>query len=222
MTPIRVEQVTKRYRRGSEVVTAVDRATFELRPGTMTGLVGPSGSGKTTLLNLLLGGDDPDEGAVHGLPTQASWSLSAVVPQSLCLLDELTLAENVTLPVRLGATPRGSAQELMTELGIAGLADRAPAETSLGEQQRAAVARALLTATGLLVVDEPTSHQDEANALRVVDALAVHAAHGATVVVATHDARVVERCDPVLQIRDGVVRPAEPGSSSRFEHSGGG
>lgn len=222
MTPVRVEQVTKRYRRGSEIVTAVDRATFELRPGTMTGLVGPSGSGKTTLLNLLLGGEDPDEGSIHGLPAEPDWSLSAVVPQSLGLLDELTLAENVTLPVRLGGTPRASVQELMTQLGIAGLADRAPEETSLGEQQRAAVARALLTATALLVVDEPTSHQDETNARRVVDALAAHAAQGSTVVVATHDARVVARCDPVFHIRDGVVTSAGSGSGPRYEHSDGG
>lgn len=222
MTTVRVEQVTKRYRRGSEIVTAVDRATLELRPGTMTGLVGPSGSGKTTLLNLLLGGDEPDEGAVHGVPTEPDWSLSAVVPQSLGLLDELTLAENVTLPVRLGATPTRSAEELMGRLGIAALADRSPRETSLGEQQRAAVARALLTGCELLVVDEPTSHQDEANVLIVVDALAAHAAEGAAVIVATHDARVVARCDPVLHIRDGVVAPAGSEAALRFEAGDGG
>lgn len=206
---VHVEGVTKRYRRGSEIVTAVDRVTFELRPGTMTALIGPSGSGKTTLLNLLVGGDEPDDGTIRGVPDTPDWATLAIVPQSLGLLDELTLGENISLPERFGASASSPVDELMAQLGIDHLADRAPGETSLGEQQRAAVARALLDGPALLVADEPTSHQDEANTFRVVDALAACAKDGSCVFLATHDLRVVERCDAVLSMRDGIVTPWE-------------
>ncbi|HSM66410.1 MAG TPA: ATP-binding cassette domain-containing protein, partial [Ilumatobacteraceae bacterium] len=109
---VQVEGVTKRYRRGSEIVTAVERATFELHPGTITALVGPSGSGKTTLLDLLVGGDEPDEGTIRGVPEASDWSALAIVPQSLGLLDELTIGENISLPERLGATPSSPIGEL--------------------------------------------------------------------------------------------------------------
>ncbi len=204
---VRVDGVTKRYRRGSEIVTAVDRATFELQPGTVTALVGPSGSGKTTLLDLLVGGDEPDDGTIRGVPDVPDWSELAIVPQSLGLLDELTIGENISLPERFGASPSSPVADLMTQLSIDHLADRSPGETSLGEQQRAAVARALLAGPALLVADEPTSHQDEVNTFRVVDALAACAAGGSCVFLATHDLRVVERCDIVLAMRDGVVTP---------------
>jgi len=217
---VRVENVTKRYRRGSETVTAVDRATFELQPGTITALVGPSGSGKTTLLNLLVGGDEPDEGAIFGVPDRRDWSMLAVVPQSLGLLGELTIGENISLPERFGAPSTSSLTDLMGQLAIDHLADRAPEETSLGEQQRAAVARALLSGPALLVADEPTSHQDEANTFRVVDALAAYAADGSCVLLATHDTRVLERCDAVLSMRDGEVAPHDAPDDAPDDGSG--
>lgn len=208
MNPVvQIVGVTKRYRRGSEIVTAVDQATFELRPGTTTALVGPSGSGKTTLLDLVVGGDEPDDGTIRGVPDVPDWSRLAIVPQSLGLLDELTIGENISLPDRFGTSPSSAAADLMARLAIDHLAERSPAETSLGEQQRAAVARALLAGPALLVADEPTSHQDEANTFRVVDALAACAAGGSCVLLATHDHRVLERCDVVLAMRDGVVAP---------------
>jgi putative ABC transport system ATP-binding protein len=204
---VRVEGVSRRYLRGSEIVTAVTDATFELWPGTMTALIGPSGSGKTTLLNMIIGGDEPDEGAIHGVPSSGDWSVLAIVPQSLGLLDELSMLENIALPLRFGREASHSAIELMDTLGIAALAQRSPSETSLGEQQRAAVARALITAPTILVADEPTSHQDEANMNRVVDSLATCAASGSAVIIATHDLRVIDRCDVVLGLSDGAILP---------------
>jgi len=197
--------LTKRYRRGREVVTAVDEASFELCSGVLTALVGPSGSGKTTLLNLLVGGDEPDEGRVVGTTDDPDWNDLAVVPQALGLLPELTMGENVDLPRRLGAADTRPAADVMGLLGLGELADRAPVETSLGEQQRAAVARALVTTPALLVADEPTSHQDDANARRVVAAFVESAAAGSCVLLATHDHRVLEECGRVLRMRDGVV-----------------
>ena len=202
---VRAEHLTKRYRRGREIVTAVDGASFELSSGVLTALVGPSGSGKTTLLNLIIGGDDPDEGRVIGFPDEPDWSQLAVVPQALGLLPELTMGENVDLPRRLGAVGARPAAEVMDLLGIGGLVDRAPNETSLGEQQRAAIARALVAWPILLVADEPTSHQDDAKTRLVVSSLAEMAAAGTCVLLATHDPRVIDECERTLRIRDGVV-----------------
>jgi putative ABC transport system ATP-binding protein len=95
---VEVRGVTKRFRRGPEIVTAVRDASFTLRRGSLTVLSGPSGSGKTTLLNLVMGWETPDEGAVTGVPNRLTWSDLAVLPQSLGLLEHLTLAENVSLP----------------------------------------------------------------------------------------------------------------------------
>ena len=205
MTVVRLTNLTKRHHRGREVVTAVDRVSLELSPGSMIALVGPSGSGKTTLINLIVGGDEPDEGEVVGIPARPDWAQLAIVPQTLGLLPELSLGENVGLPVRLGAAAARTVDDVLESLGIGSLADRPPQEASLGEQQRAAVARALLTGPALLVADEPTSHQDQANTNRVIDALADLAARGACVFVATHDPRVLDRCDQVFHLRDGVL-----------------
>ena len=205
MSIVAVRNVTKRYRRGRETVTAVDAASFEVMAGEITGLVGPSGSGKTTLLDIVVGGVKPDVGRITGLTDEPTWAELAVVPQALGLLPELTIRENIDLPRRLGIPAPVDTDKVMGALGIAALVDRAPDEISLGEQQRAAIARALVTAPLLLVADEPTSHQDEVNVDRVVAALHETARAGSGVLVATHDPRVIERCDRMLQIRDGVV-----------------
>lgn len=202
---LRLTDVTKRYTRGREVVTAVDHVSFELSSGSLIALVGPSGSGKTTLLNVIVGGDEADEGVVEGPSGRADWSQLAIVPQSLGLLPELTMGENVGLPLRLGARGATDVAAVMELLAIGALADRPPVETSLGEQQRAAVARALVTVPALLVADEPTSHQDEGNTDRVTAALADAAAAGSCVFVATHDSRMLDHCDRVLRMTDGVV-----------------
>ena len=103
----------------------------------------------------------------------------------------------------------------METLGVAELFDRAPNEVSLGEQQRAAVARALVTAPTLLVADEPTSHQDGANTQRVIDALVTAAARGSCVLVATHDQRVVDACDRRFRMHDGAITAESVPDSSR-------
>ncbi len=205
MNTIGVEGLTKRFQRGREVITAVDNATFVLPAGTLTALVGPSGSGKTTLLNLLVRGDEADAGCVLGVPERSDWTQLALVPQALGLLPELTVGENVGVPQRLGAQRCRPACDMMERLGVGDLVDRAPSQVSLGEQQRVAVARALVTSPAFLVADEPTSHQDDANAHRVISALVELAATGSCVLVATHDGRVLDVCGQLLRIRDGVV-----------------
>ncbi len=205
MSIFRVEHITKRYQRGRETVVAVNDASFEVAAGEITGLVGPSGSGKTTLLDIVVGGTEADGGRIHGMPDAPTWAELAVVPQALGLLPELTIRENVDLPRFLGTPAPVDTDEIMAALGIDGLADRPPDEVSLGEQQRAAIARALLTSPRVLVADEPTSHQDEANVIRVLAALHETTRTGSAVLVATHDPRVIAQGDRVLLSQDGVV-----------------
>ena len=160
--------VTRRFRQGSTVVTALDDASMTVRAGELAVVQGPSGSGKTTLLNVLLGWETPDEGTVEGVLTSPDWAAMAVVPQRLGLLEHLTVLDNVALPGR-AARLRVDPADLLAELGLAHVAGRFPAEISLGEQQRTACARALVTEPRVLLADEPTSHQDDATARRIVD-----------------------------------------------------
>lgn len=207
-----VSNVTKRFRRGPEVVVAVDDASFALSAGRLTVLQGPSGSGKTTLLDVVLGWTTPDEGSVAGMPDPLNWSTLAVIPQRLGLLDSLTLGENIQLPIRSTGrrtsthpTPPDRAHSEMSALGIDNLFDRYPHEASLGEQQRAACARAVVATPRMLIADEPTSHQDERSAQRIVERLLAAVRAGCAVLVATHDQRIVAVADEILHLHDGVL-----------------
>lgn len=204
-----VESVSRSYQRGSEVVLAIDDVSLQLEPARMTALVGPSGSGKTTLLDMVMGESRPDRGTVSGLTDRPTWNDLSIVPQQLGLLSELTIGENVRLPLRLGARPHRDPDDLLESLGIAELAGRFPHETSLGQQQRAAVARALVSGSRAMIVDEPTSHQDEKNVGIVADSLVQAARTGSLVLVATHDDRVIERCDHAVHLVDGRLSRAD-------------
>lgn len=208
----RMEQCWKSYQRGSEAVTALADVTFTLTPGQLVALVGPSGSGKTTLLNVLAGWEQPDRGRVvwpgrPGSPSQHDWSQIGFVPQRLGLLEELTVGENITLPLVLGSTSRPSSPDaLVAALGLDGLMDRFPDEVSLGEQQRAAIARALVLTPPLVVLDEPTGHQDEHAAKLVLDALRQACDQGSTCLTATHATEIVDVAHRVLYISDGRLK----------------
>ncbi|HSK36388.1 MAG TPA: ATP-binding cassette domain-containing protein [Actinomycetota bacterium] len=190
-----------------------------LYPGELVALVGPSGSGKSSLLGVLAGWEPPDAGelswaAPAGLGGPA-WSELATVPQALGLLDDLTVRENVALPVRLRLGPRrageGRTEELLGLFGLADLADRSPSETSLGQQQRAAVARALVLTPQLVLADEPSAHQDAAWVHDVFAALrqVVHD-RGAACLVATHDPDALAFADRVLRLADGELTERAP------------
>lgn len=208
---IEVVGVTRRFESRAETVVALDDVSFGIARGERVGLVGPSGSGKSTLLHLLVGWDTPDTGSIHrrgGLTT--NWSSVATIPQDLGLLPELTALENVSLALRLGGGTGASPQALLDELELGELGDRRPYELSLGEQQRVAVARAVVGAPDLVVADEPTAHQDEARADIVLSVLARVARDGGAVVVATHDERLLDQVDRVLQLVDGRLVAASP------------
>ncbi len=203
---LRLSAVTRRFVTKAEVVTAIDGVTLELAAGELVGLAGPSGSGKTTLLHLVVGWEHPDTGVIELAAGRGDgWTSVAVVPQELGLLQELSARENVELALRLGGCDRPGVGGVFDSLGLGDLAERMPAELSMGEQQRVAVARAVICSPALLVADEPTAHQDERNADRVMALLRAAAGAGAAVVVATHDERLLEGVDRVIRLVDGRI-----------------
>jgi putative ABC transport system ATP-binding protein len=212
---LRAVDVAKSYRRGRERVHALRGVSLDVHPGEVVALLGRSGSGKTTLLNCLLGWETPDSGSVHvpgaRTPSAADWAKVAVVPQRFGLLEELSLADNVGLPARLAghADPRAAALATLGILRLEHLADRMPHEVSLGEQQRTALARALVVRPRFLIADEPTGRLDEDLSAHVLDTLrAVYAAAGTGVLIASHDPVVVASADRVVRLSDGLVEAA--------------
>jgi ABC-type lipoprotein export system ATPase subunit len=210
----------KEYRRGPEVVHALRGVDLEIETGEVVALMGPSGSGKTTLLNVLCGWERPDGGTLTwqgsriDSPSDLSWSDVAIVPQDVALLEELSIGENVELPLRLSGTLKregpDAASELIDAFGLSELAARPPAEASLGEQQRASIARALVVRPRLLLADEPTAHQDELWVKGVLSALRAAASGGTASLLATHSQEVKEHVDRVLAIRDGLLTQPSP------------
>jgi putative ABC transport system ATP-binding protein len=182
----------------------LDGVDLTVAAGEVVVLLGRSGTGKTTLLSILTGFEAPDAGTVAG-PGEA-WVDLAVVPQSLGLLPELTVAENVELPVRLAGRTDDVAP-VLDRLGLAHLARRHPSETSLGEQQRTALARALVVRPTLLVADEPVSHQNHDWAAAMTTELRALADAGTACLLATHDDVVVAVADRVVELQDGRLRP---------------
>jgi ABC-type lipoprotein export system ATPase subunit len=178
-------------------------------PGTLVALTGHSGSGKSTLCHLVSGLERPERGTVTlaGSRTadMTNWSRISVVPQRLSLLDQLTGMENLALPALAAGLPvDGSATyALLEELGVAPLANRPAGQGSIGEQQRIAVARALVLGSWLMVLDEPTAHQDDENAERVIAAVLEAIRSGALVVCSTHDPRLLARADQQLALGTG-------------------
>jgi len=212
--------LVKRYERDAETVLALAGADLAVAGGEFVALVGPSGSGKSTLLALLCGWETADEGrlAYRGAladrrPDTLGWPELALVPQALGLVPDLSLLDNVLLPARLrgtAAAEHGRACALLADFGLGHLADRYPHQASLGEQQRAAVARALLLRPSVLLADEPTAHQDRRSADRLLDAVTDAARDGAAVLVATHDEIAWARADRVLSMRDGRITEGPP------------
>jgi predicted ABC-type transport system involved in lysophospholipase L1 biosynthesis ATPase subunit len=216
---LRLEGVTKRFRRGSEEVTALGGVDLDLEPGEFLGLVGPSGSGKSTLLHLAGGLDRPDAGRVL-LDGRDLAALSVgdrallrrreigFVFQFFHLIPTLTVAENVELPLILdGARSRdGVTRELIERVGLGGRAEHLPGELSGGEMQRAAIARALVARPRLILADEPTGNLDSATGTQILDLLCAQVADaGAALVVVTHDPVAAGRAQRVVSLRDGVL-----------------
>lgn len=213
-----LQDITKVYRRSGRQTTALDKVSLHLERGRFATLTGPSGSGKTTLLMCVAGLLRPTAGraSVDGLDITAAGEgeLEAIrrgkigiVFQTFHLVNYLSAAENVMLPMGIaGASPadaRKRAMELLEQLGLAGRARHFPRELSAGEQQRVALARAIANRPAMLLADEPTGNLDAASAQAVLAALRHVHQSGATVLVASHDAAVVSAADLSLALREG-------------------
>jgi putative ABC transport system ATP-binding protein len=224
---LQVTGVRKAFGTAAGHATVLDGVDLTVRGGEIVAIAGRSGSGKTVLLTVVAGWERPDAGTVErpgsgadaaGTGTGTStdneppWRDLAVVPQSLGLLDELTVAENIALPRRLDPRRRPEdGPELAERLGIDHLADRFPDQISLGERQRVALARAAALSPRLLIADEPIAHQNEAFAQVVLAVIADLAARGTGCLLATHDELAFRAADRVLHLVDGRITSTEGG-----------
>lgn len=212
-----IELENLRHQIGGRLV--LDLPGFAAAPGEHTLLIGPSGSGKTTLINAITGLITPTSGSVRIAGEPMSTAAPAardrlrrrtigVVFQTLRLIPALTVQQNMALAQNLahGRTDPVVIDELIARVGLNHRADALPRSMSHGEGQRAAIARALCTRPALLVADEPTSALDDTNAQIICDLLLESAAaHGATLLIATHDNRLRDRFERVLTLTPPTV-----------------
>ncbi len=225
---LRVERLGKVFRSGSMDLVLFENLSFRVTTGEMLAIVGESGAGKSTLLHILGALDRPSEGNVYcdSTPLQALSDDDAAdfrnrkigfVWQAHYLLPEFTAAENVAMPLLVRGQERGEAeQEAALWLREVGLSDRAhhrSGELSGGEQQRAALARALVTRPRLLMADEPTGDLDNRTAELVFTLIArLHRDYRLTSLLVTHNFDFARRCDRVLRMHQGRVEEVEPQS----------
>jgi len=205
---------------GDVKVEALKDVNLKIGKGEFTVIRGPSGSGKTTLLNIIGGIDKPTSGKIivfgHNLDVKdedflASFRCHKVgfVFQSYNLVSTLTVAENIAFPMEWARKPENHIKERVEELlGIVGLQHRAehfPFQLSGGEQQRVAFARALANDPPLLLVDEPTGNLDAKTSLKIVQILQKLKDDGKTIIVATHDERIIQLAVQKLYLEDGKL-----------------
>ncbi len=209
----------RRYGEGDVAVNALDGVSLQLPAGAFTAIMGPSGSGKSTLMHVLAGLDTPTSGTV----TLAGTELAKLddrrltrlrrekvgfIFQTFNLLPVLTATENIELPLKIAGRPVDVAwrDQLIETVGLSGRTDHHPAELSGGEQQRVAVARALITRPAVVFADEPTGNLDSHSSAEVLALLRRSVDElGQTVVMVTHDANAAAIADRILVLVDGRI-----------------
>jgi len=219
---IQLDQVSRHYLMGESIIRAVDNVSAAVAPGEFLALLGSSGSGKSTLLNLIAGLDRPSSGSViaHGqdLSKMSSLELAryrrqtvGMVFQSFNLLPRMTLEENVELPLRLAEVDRSEraarVREALARVGLAKRIGHRPSELSGGEQQRTAIARALVNRPRILLADEPTGNLDSATGESILTLLReIQKNPGMTIVMVTHERALAERfADRLAVMGDGKL-----------------
>ena len=223
MSFVSVRALNKSYVVGSQRIHVLRDLDIDVAPGEMVAIVGASGVGKSTLLHVLGGLDRSDSGVVQlaGIDVTGMPDASLVefrnrnvgfVFQFHHLLPEFDAAENVAMPMRISRAPGPEAEqratELLTRVGLGERLTHRPGMLSGGEQQRVAVARALVMRPALLLADEPTGDLDEATAESLHQLLReMHAEHRLTSIIATHNPRLAAACDRVLRLEMGKLHP---------------
>ncbi|MBT6918292.1 MAG: ABC transporter ATP-binding protein [Planctomycetaceae bacterium] len=229
--PVRVamvRDVTKVYRLGGQDVKALAGVSFEFKQGDFVAIMGTSGSGKSTLLNLLGCLDRPTSGQYllggHDVATLTDEEVSRVrgrylgfVFQSYNLIQQLSVVENIMVPLSYQVPVRPDGRELSTKLatlvGLAGRLDHRPSQLSGGQQQRVAIARALVNNPHVILADEPTGNLDTATSNEIMDLLDVLNKTGRTIVMVTHEPDIAERAKTVITLRDGLIQSVEQNRS---------
>jgi putative ABC transport system ATP-binding protein len=240
---IHCETLVRHYRMGQTVVRALDGVSLEVRAGEFVALLGSSGSGKSSMLNLLAGLDRPTSGNVVvqdrdlaklSREELAKYRLHVVgmVFQSFNLISSMTLAENVELPLRFAEVDRNKrdsmAREALERVGLGARMDHRPSELSGGEQQRAALARALINRPQLLLADEPTGNLDSHTGTEIMDMVrGFNRDLGMTVLMVTHERALAERyAQRMIFLADGKLigdqANSYQSSSPREGHDGAG
>jgi ABC-type lipoprotein export system ATPase subunit/ABC-type lipoprotein release transport system permease subunit len=218
---IRLSALGRQFQRGDMVVQALDDIDLTIQSAEFVALVGPSGSGKSTLLNLLGGLDRPSSGElwVNGVPLHTAGEKERTdhrrrhvgfIFQSFNLLPRLTALENVAIPLMLSGVEKAQrearAAEMLRQVGLEHRLRHYPSEMSGGEQQRTAVARALIHKPALVLADEPTGNLDSKTGAEVMDLLhTLNEEQGITLVVVTHDADVAAYAGRTVHLRDGQI-----------------
>ena len=219
-TQISAEKASRQYKLGDTLIHAVNEVSLEVRAGEFLALLGSSGSGKSTLLNLLAGLDRPTSGAIQvegrDLAALDAKELAryrrdtvGMVFQSFNLLPRMTLAENVELPLRLAEVDRAERSARVTEalerVRLGPRREHRPSELSGGEQQRGALARALVNRPGILFADEPTGNLDSATGVQILLLLQeIQRTLGMTIIMVTHERPLAERfANRIAVLSDG-------------------
>jgi len=223
---LKAEGIHKSYRMGATKVTVLKGVDLAVKKGEFVAIVGASGSGKSTLLHIMGALDKPDKGFVkfegRDLSRHSSGELNrfrnkmvGFVFQFYHLLDELSVLENVFLPVMAGKSVVGwfgsrrwaknRAKELLVQFGLSQRTKHKPYQLSGGERQRAAIGRALMNEPRLLLADEPTGNLDSATGNGILDVLEKLNRLGQTIVMVTHDERIARRAGRIVTLVDGKI-----------------
>ena len=231
---VSVKNLSKAYRRGSQLVPVLEDISFDIASGEFLALMGPSGSGKSTLLNLIAGIDKVDDGTIviGGIEITtlseaelASWRAANVgfIFQFYNLIPVLTAFENVEMPLLLTGLSRKKRHEhVATVLSLVNLTDRAdhyPSELSGGQQQRVAIARAMVTDPAILVADEPTGDLDRVSAGEILSLMGrLVTDFGKTVIMVTHDPKAAEKANRMIHLEKGLLVNGDVPVSPDLQH----
>ena len=217
---IKLENLTKVYRTDEVETTALNEVSFEIKKGEFVSIMGPSGCGKSTLLNLLGMLDRPERGKYEFMENQISGMNErqrseirkkhvGFVFQNFNLIDELTVFENIELPLiynNISSKQRKKrVDEIIERIGISHRSNHFPQQLSGGQQQRVAVARALVSKPDLILADEPTGNLDSSNGNEVMELLCELNELGTTIIMVTHSSHDASYSNRVINLMDGEV-----------------